>query len=98
MKFPTILTPDGRRAAAFAAIMGGSVVFTLFAAVGVYLLSDNALYTLILALAAHLQLLVGMTALGFVLGRRMTVEATRDGAKLSDGATVTTETTVEVKP
>jgi hypothetical protein len=90
------MSPDGRRAWSFAAIVGGCVVFTLFAAVGVWLLSGNALYTLILALAAHLQLLVGMTALGFVLGRRMTVEATRDGAKISDGATVTTETKVEV--
>lgn len=81
----TILTPDGRRAWAFAAICGGCAVFTLFAAVGVWLVSSNQLYTLILALAAHLQIVIGMTALAWTLGRRMTIEVTRDGAKLQDG-------------
>lgn len=80
----TILTPDGRRAWAFAAICGGCVVFTVFAAVGVWLVSGNELYALILALAAHVQILVGMTALGWALGRRMQLEAGRDGAKISD--------------
>ena len=80
----SILTPDGRRAWAFAAICGGCVVFTVFAAIGVWLVSGNELYALILALAAHLQILVGMTALGWTLGRRLQVEATRSGAKLSD--------------
>lgn len=80
-----LLTPDGRRAAAFAAICGGCVVFTLFAAVGVWLVAGNELYALILALAAHLQILVGMTALGWVMGRRMRLEATKDGATISDG-------------
>lgn len=84
MKFPSIMTPDGRRAWAFAAICGGCIVMTLFAAVGVWLVSGNALYALILALAAHVQILVGMTALGWVLGRRMQIEAGRDGAKIND--------------
>lgn len=84
MKIPTIMTPDGRRAWAFAAICGGCVIMTLFAAVGVWLVSNNALYALILALAAHVQILVGMTALGWVLGRRMQIEAGRDGAKIND--------------
>lgn len=97
MSLPPIMSPDGRRAWAFAAICGGCVVFTVFAAVGVWLVSGEALYALILALAAHLQILVGMTALGWALGRRMVVEATRDGAKISDqdgSATTTLETTV----
>ena len=84
MSLPPIMSPDGRRAWAFAAICGGCVVFTVFAAVGVWLVSGEALYALILALAAHLQILVGMTALGWALGRRMQLEATRDGAKISD--------------
>lgn len=91
------MTPDGRRAWAFAAICGGCVVFTGFAAVGVWLVSGNALYTLILALAAHLQIVIGMTALGWTLGRRMTVEATKDGAKLSDQEAPVTPVTVTTK-
>ena len=102
MAVPTILSPDGRRAWAFAAICGGCVVFTVFAAVGVWLVSGNALYALILALAAHLQILVGLTALGWALGRRMIVEATKDGAKISDqeaqGATATVTATVQTAP
>lgn len=97
MKLPPIITPEGRHAWSFVAIWLGCIVFTGFAAVGVWLVSGNELYTLILALAAHVQLLVGMSAFGFVLGRRMQVEAGRDGAKISDSAEVTTTTTVEVK-
>lgn len=86
MRLPSILSPDGRQAWAFAAICGGCFVFTLFAAVGVWLVSGNPRYSLILALCAHLQLLVGMSAFGFVLGRRMSFEAGKDGAKLNDTA------------
>ena len=75
-------------------------MFTIFAAVGVWLVSGNALYTLILALTANLQILVGMTALGWTLGRRMQLEATKDGAKLSDSdapvTPVTATATVQV--
>lgn len=85
MKLLTILTPDGRRGWAFAAILGGCIVMTLFAAVGVSLVSENLLYSLILALAAHFQILVGMTALGWALGRRMQLEVNKDGGKISDG-------------
>lgn len=86
MILPSIMSPNGRRAWAFAAICGGCMVFTVFAAVGVWLVSSNALYALILALAAHVQILVGMTALGWALGRRLEIEATKDGAKISDRA------------
>lgn len=84
MKLPSIMSPDGRRAWAFAAICGGCMVFTLFAAVGVYILRNDAKLAFWLALAAHLQILVGMTALGWVLGRRMQIEAGKDGAKIND--------------
>lgn len=76
------------------------MVFTVFAAVGVWLVAGNELYALILALAAHVQILVGMTALGWTLGRRLQVEATRSGAKLSDTETpmppVTVTTTAQI--
>lgn len=81
---PPFDTHDGRRAWSFLAIWGGAMVFTVFAAVGVWLVSGNALYSLYLALAAHAQILVGMTALGWAMGRRVNVEVTKDGAKLND--------------
>jgi len=80
----TIMTPDGRRAWAFAAICGGCMVFTVFAAVGVWLVSGNLRYTFYLALAAHVQIVIGMTALGWALGRRMQLDVGKDGAKISD--------------
>lgn len=101
-RLPTIMSPDGRRAWAFAAIVGGCVVFTVFAAVGVWELRDEPLYTLILALAAHAQILVGMTALGWLLGRKMQFEGTRDGVRLSDQdapmTKVETTVTTQVPP
>jgi hypothetical protein len=81
---PPLDTHDGRRALSFLAILGGCMVFTLFAAVGVWLVSGNALYSLYLALAAHAQILVGMTALGWAMGRRVKFDAGKDGVKLDD--------------
>lgn len=80
-----LTTPDGRRAWAFAALMGGCAVFTIFAAVGVWLVSGNATYSFYLALAAHAQLLVGMTGLTALLVKR-TIRAGRDGIEISDQA------------
>lgn len=80
---PDIALPEGRRAWAFAAIMGGCVVMTLFAAVGVYLVSGNAEYSFYLALAAHAQILVGMTALAAQFVKR-TIKAGADGIEISD--------------
>ena len=84
MKLPPIMTPDGRRAWAFSAIVGGCMIFTLFAAAGVYLVRGDAKLAFFLALAAHGQVLVGMTALGWVLGRRMQTDVSKDGIKLDD--------------
>lgn len=85
MKLPPITTPDGRRAFAFFAILGGCIVMTAFAAVGVYLVSGDVKLSFWLAIAAHAQILIGLTAMGWVLGRRMQFEASKDGAKLNDG-------------
>ena len=84
MKMPPVDTHDGRRAWAFIAIWGGCVTFTLFAAVAVWLVSGNALYSLYLGLAAHVQVLIGMTALGWAMGRRVNASVGRDGAKIDD--------------
>lgn len=87
MNFPDILSHDGRRAWAFAAIVGGCVIFTIFAAVGVWLVADNAEYAFYLALAAHAQILIGMTALAALFVRR-TIKVTRSGVEIADEVVV----------
>lgn len=81
---PTITTPNGRRAWAFVVLWIGCVVFTGFAATAVWLVSGNPYYSLILGLAAHAQLFVGMGAFSFALGRRMKFAAGKDGASFED--------------
>lgn len=83
MNLPPIMSQDGRRAWAFTGVMGGCFIFTLFAAVGVWLVSGHPEYSFYLALAAHAQLLVGMTALGAQFVKR-TIKAGRDGIEISD--------------
>lgn len=78
-------TPDGRRAAAFMAILMGCVTMTLFAAAGVYLVSGNARYSFWLAIAAHVQILVGLTAFSALFVKR-TIKAGKDGVEISDQA------------
>jgi len=81
---PPLDSADGRRAWAFLAILGGCMVFTVFAAVGVWLVSTMPGLSFWLALAAHAQVLVGMTALGWAMGRRMQGEVGKDGMKIND--------------
>jgi hypothetical protein len=83
---PPLDTPNGRRAWSFAAIMGACFVFTTFAAVAVWRVSGDLAYSFYLGLAAHLQLFIALGAFSFTLGRRMQIEATRDGVKLNDAA------------
>jgi hypothetical protein len=104
MPVPSIIDPEGRRYWAFLVILGGCFIFTIFAAIGVWLVSGNAYYSLILALAAHAQLFVGMGAFSFVLGRRMRFKGGKDGVEFDDTSlpqqivTTTTETKVEGPP
>lgn len=86
MKLPPVDTHDGRRAWAFIAIWGGCITFTLFAAVGLWLVRHSAGFSFWLALAAHGQVFVGMSALGWAMGRRAKIEVTRDGASVDDSA------------
>jgi|GEM_PF-3125676 len=83
-RVPSIMSADGRRAWAFAAICGGAVVFTGFAGAGAWHLRDQPGFLFRLTIAAHGHILIAMTALGWALGRRLIVEATRAGAKISD--------------
>ena len=64
---------------------------TLFAAVGVYLVSRNAQYSFWLAMAAHAQILVGITALGALLVKR-TVKIGKEGVEVSDQSEAPTST------
>lgn len=81
---PSIETHDGRRAFAFFAILGGCVVMTVFAAVGVYLVRGNPGLSFWLAIAAHVQIFVGMGALGWFAGRRMVTSISRNGVTTDD--------------
>lgn len=85
MKLPNILNPDGRRAWAFLALLGGSIVMTLFAAAGVYIVRRDAGLSFWLALAAHVQVLIGMTGFGALLYKR-SIKAGKDGVEISDHA------------
>lgn len=105
MPVPSILDAEGRRYWAFLVILGGCFIFTIFAAIGVWLVSGNATYSLYLALAAHAQLFVGMGTFSFVLGRRMRFKGGRDGVEFDDtslpppmSVITTTETKVEGPP
>ena len=95
MIIPTITTPDGRRAWAFLAIVAGCMTMTAFAAIGVYLVRGSIGMSFWLALAAHGQVLVGMTALAALFVKR-SIEVTRDGVKINDTDVVRDGDTVTV--
>jgi len=84
MSLPNISTHDGRRALAFLAIMGGAMVFSLFIWIALYLLRGHPGFVFWLALAAHAQVFVGMTALGYAMGRRLQASISRDGVSIND--------------
>ena len=93
-----LFTPDGRRAAAFAALLGGTITMTLFAAVGVYLVSGNAAYSFYLALAAHAQIILGLTGFTALFVKR-SIKAGKDGIEITDSQVeVTTTVTTGEKP
>ena len=85
MNFPDIGTHDGRRALAFLAVLGGCMVQTLYVCVVTYLLRGHAEWLFYLAMAANVLLFVGMTALGWQMGRRLQASAGRDGVSINDG-------------
>lgn len=83
MRLPSIATPEGRRGWAFAALVGGAMTFTLFAAFGVWKVSRYPAFTFWLALAAHAQVALALTAIGALLIRR-SIKIGRDGFESSD--------------
>lgn len=97
---PNLLRADnaeGRRYWAFLVLFGGCIVMVIFAAVGVYLVSDNRKYSFYLAMAAHVQIFFGLGAFGWVLGRRLEAEVGKGGLKLHEGDTPPVEVDTKVK-
>lgn len=84
MKFPPIETHDGRRAWAFIAICGGAMAFSALIWISLYILREHHGFVFWLAIAAHAQVLVGMTALGWAMGRRVSITVSKDGATVDD--------------
>lgn len=97
LNLPRADNAEGRRYWAFLVILGGCIVMTLFAAVGVYLVSGNERYSFYLAMAAHAQIFFGLGAFGWVLGRRLQTEVGKDGLKLTDGGNGQVEVETKVK-
>lgn len=83
MTLPDILTPSGRRAYAFVAVLGGCGVMTVFAAVAVWLVSGNEEYSFYLGMAAHAQILLGLGVFGAQFVKRQ-IKVGRDGVEISD--------------
>ena len=79
------MTPDGRRAAAFGAVMGGCIMMTVYAFIVLYIVRATANYAFWLGMAAHAQIIIGITGLLALLVKR-TVKAGRDGIEISDSA------------
>ena len=59
-----LMNPDGRRAGAFVALLGAAMVFTIYAAVVLYLVRSSAGMAFWLGIAAHLQIAIITT--GFI--------------------------------
>jgi hypothetical protein len=76
-------TPNGRRVAAFGALLGGCIIMTIFASIGVWLVSGNATYSFYLALAAHAQIMLGLTAFTALFVKR-SIKAGKDGIEITD--------------
>jgi CDP-diglyceride synthetase len=67
-------------------MFGGAAIFTIFAAIGLWLVSANLQYVFYLAVLAHVQIITIMT--GFIaqlVKRRIT--AGKDGITISDSGT-----------
>jgi hypothetical protein len=85
VRIPSITSHDGRRALAFLAVLGGCMVQTLYLFVVTWWLQGHAEYLFYLALADVVLIFVGMTALGWQMGRRLVASAGRDGVSINDG-------------
>lgn len=81
--FGTMLSADGRRAWALIALVGGCAMFTAMAMWALHLVRGNAGFVFWLGLAAHAQVLVGMTGIAALLVKRQ-LKVSRKGIEISD--------------
>jgi len=86
-KLPSLLTSDGRKAWAFIALMGASVVFTLMASWAYWHVRRDIQSTFYLGLAAHLQLFAVIAVFGAQFVKR-TIKASTTGIEISDNSDV----------
>ena len=96
MTFPPITTPDGRRAWAFLALCGAAMVFTVFAAVGVYLTRNDPDKAFYLAICAHAQVFAVISGLGALFVKR-SYKVSTTGLEINDKEEPQSSVTVEVK-
>lgn len=80
---PPLYTADGRRAWAFMAILGGCMVSTVYLFGATWFLRGEPGFLFWLAMAANVQLLIGLTLLGALFVRR-TIRIDRNGVEISD--------------
>lgn len=83
--FGTMFSADGRRTWALIALVGGCAMFTAMAAWALHLVRHNAGFVFWLGLAAHAQVLVGMTGIAALLVKRQ-LKVSREGIEISDNA------------
>jgi hypothetical protein len=84
MKPPPIDSVSGRKAWAFVVLFGAAIVFTAMIVWALWFLRAVPGFTFWLALAAHVQLAIVMTAFSWTLGRRAKIAVSRSGAEIDD--------------
>lgn len=99
--FNSLLSADGRRAAALLFMLGGGIAMTIYAAFALYLVRAHPEYVLSLGLAAHVEIFIVLTGFAGLLVKRM-LKASVAGSSFessdSADAVVTTTTTTAVSP
>ncbi len=98
MKFPPIDSVSGRKAWAFVVLFGAAIVFTAMIVWALWFLRAVPGFTFWLALAAHVQLAIVMTAFSWTLGRRAKIAVSRSGAEIDDREHPVVATTKAVAP
>lgn len=84
LRFPPIASVTGRKAWAFVVLFGAAIVFTGMIVWSLWLLRAEPGFTFWLALAAHVQLAIVMTAFSWTLGRRAKIAFSRSSVEVDD--------------
>lgn len=98
MKFPAIDNVSGRKAWAFVVLFGAAIVFTAMIVWALWHLRAIPGFTFWLAVAAHAQLAIVMTAFSWTLGRRAKIALSRSAVEIDDRENPPDGTTKAVAP